>query len=81
MNSDILPEASFRFRAHLLAALDRCTPLYRFFYLSEDQMILVCPVCDAALTVAFAGTAARADLSCHRGCGEPEITAALRGRP
>jgi hypothetical protein len=45
----------------------------RFFYVSMDVLVAVCPVCDGALTIAFHGAAARADLRCHRGCAESDI--------
>ncbi len=73
-----MAEDSYRFRSHLLDLLDRFTPAERFFYLDEDTIVMVCPLCDGPLGVTFAGAAPRADLDCHRGCDERDIVAKLR---
>ena len=52
----------------------------RFWNLGPDHLIGVCPVCDSSLGVRFHGTAARADLNCHRGCVEAEVIDAIRAR-
>ncbi|MGH2902251.1 MAG: hypothetical protein ACRDK7_01445 [Solirubrobacteraceae bacterium] len=78
MRCRTLPEASYRFRRQLLEALDRFTPSERFFYVDEDTVAVVCPVCGEALGVRFAAFAARAELECLiHGCPEAEILTAL----
>ena len=61
MSVRLLPPASVAFRRELLGLLDRSTPLPRFFYVSSDTSICICAACGAAMTVRFAGRAARAD--------------------
>jgi hypothetical protein len=73
-----LPNAAVAFRTRLLDTLD--TPIERFFYIDENTCVCVCPLCDGALTVRFAGTAPRADLTCQRGCAEREVVYAALGR-
>ncbi len=72
-----LPAASARFRQRLIAVLSRHTPASRFFYLGADQIVMVCPVCDAPLSVRFHGTAVRATLECQDWCSEAEIAEVL----
>lgn len=79
MTPRLLPESSYAFRRELLSLFDRYTPADRFWYLSDDVCIVVCPICDGAVTVRFAGMAPRADLHCEFGCAESEIVDALKG--
>lgn len=46
-------------------------------YIDADTFVGTCPVCSGYVTVAFAGSAPRASATCHRGCAEHEIGAAL----
>jgi hypothetical protein len=64
----------------LLDLLGRYTPTDRFYYIDADTHVMVCPLCDGSLAVHFAGTAACADLECHRGCQESDVLAAITGR-
>ncbi len=75
-----LSAGTVQFRHELLELLNRWTPLERFFYIDQDTVVVVCPLCDGALAVRFAGHAPRADLECHRGCSEQEVLEALKGR-
>ncbi len=60
-----LPPHAKVFRGRVIDAfgrdLERC-------YIDRDIFVGVCPVCDGALAVRFAGTAARVDLACERHC-------------
>lgn len=78
MTTETLPEPAYRFRRALLDALDRFTKPSRFHYIDRDTVVVVCPACDSPMTVRFAGTALRADLTCHAGCQKDEILARLR---
>jgi hypothetical protein len=51
----------------------------RFYYVDKDRFVGVCPACDRALGVTFAGVAPRAELRCETGCSELDVMAAVRG--
>lgn len=74
-----LSERSYKLRHHLIDQLAPSASA-RFDYINSDTAIVECPVCSAPLTLAFHGTAAEADLHCHRGCSEHQIIAAIEGR-
>jgi hypothetical protein len=63
-----------------LWALDR----QRFFYVDEDRIVAVCPVCRAGppayLTVRFHGKAPRVDVRCSLGCAERDNASAILPR-
>lgn len=60
-----------RFRTRIIDALDH------FEYVNADTCVGACPVCDGVLGVRFHGTAPRADLTCHAGCDERDVAAAI----
>lgn len=74
-----LDQGYYHFRSKLLEALGTNTD-EGFWYVDHDNCVAVCPVCSAALGVRFHGTAPRADIWCHGGCTEDEVTEAIRRR-
>jgi hypothetical protein len=65
-----------RFREKVLDALG--TNPSEFWYVDADNCVATCPVCESPLGVRFHGNAARADLWCHGGCVEDEVTEAIQ---
>lgn len=72
--SQLRPEVA-AFRARIIDAV--AVPAARFWYIDRDTIVGVCPNCDGPVGVTFRGTAAAADLRCHRGCTEAEVVAAM----
>jgi len=79
MSHQLSPD-SIRFRNLVIDAL---WDEKAFFYVDADHFIGLCPLCDGAVGVRFAGLAPRATLTCHGGCSEAEIAelVGLRVRP
>jgi hypothetical protein len=70
----LLPAESVEFRLRVIDGMGRAGP---HFYIDRDTLAGACPLCDAVLSVYFAGRAPQAEFVCGNGCSERAIAAAL----
>lgn len=65
------------FRQTLVGALRAISGYHSVDYVDADAITAVCPICGGGMAVRFQGDAARANLTCCRGCDELAVVRAL----